>query len=128
MQGKYEFLSPAGGQVVGTPNALIDAALEVQTADVRHLERIEVLLEQVADAGTVVIVTERSMDGVTWQTVDASTTEAEFPAGANTCVSFTLSDSNGMPIVCNFVRARCTALAGGGTYRMKVAGQTRPGY
>lgn len=127
MQGRYQLLTPAEG-VSGPANGLIDAAADAQTADVRHLENIKILLEQVNDAGTVVLVTESSIDGVVWETVDASTAETDFAAGANVGVAFTLSDANGMPLITNFVRVRASALAGGGTYRMKVAGKVRAGY
>lgn len=124
--GKLIVLTPANGLVVGNPDAdsdsLIEAATDAQQADVSHLTNIEVILEQVADAGTVVLVTEKSCDGVVWQTIDASTAEGDFAAGANKAVSFTLSDANGMPLRTKFIRCTASALAGGGTYRMKITG------
>jgi hypothetical protein len=117
---KGEYVVRAG---VGTPNGLIDANAEILVCATGDLENITVQLVQVTDAGTVVLVTEKSLDGVVWETVDASTAETDFAAGANVAVSFTLSDANGMSQRVMAVRARASALAGGGTYRIQVSGR-----
>lgn len=129
-ESKFVVRGPADGTILhtGGTNGLIDAAAEVMTADVRDLENVTIILEQVVDAGTVVLVTEKSPDGVLWQTVDASTAETDFPAGANTSVEFSLSDASGMSLPTMQVRVRASALAGGGTYRMKVTGRQKAGY
>lgn len=123
-----KFITKGAADVVGTPNGLIDAALEVQTIDVRDLTNVALVIEQVADAGTVVIAVEKSSDGITWVAVGAALTEASFPAGANTTVEVSLSNASGMPLPVQQVRARATALAGGGTYRLRASGYQLPEY
>lgn len=120
-----KFITRAGQ---GTANALIDAAAEVLTIDCEDLENMSLIVEQVADAGTVILVVEKSMDGTCWIPFGANITEATFAAGANQGVERTNSDANGMPLVCKQVRVTASALAGGGTYRIKAAGKQRYGY
>ncbi len=109
---------PATAIATGTMNTSTDQCI----VDVSDLTNVSIFLNQIVDSGTVTIVLEKSVDGVNWATVDASTTEAGFPAGANTAVEFTLSDSNGMPTLCKQVRATCTAYGASGTYSMVAAG------
>lgn len=118
MKGEYAFR--AG---VGTPNGLIDANAEILVVPCSDLENITVQTVQVTDAGTVTIAIEKTLDGVVWEAVGAALTEASFGAGANTAVSATLSDANGMGLRAMAVRARATALAGGGVYRIQVSGR-----
>jgi hypothetical protein len=111
-------------QVVGSGPAdgNIDAAAEALTFDVSELEHVIIQLVQVTDAGTVVLVTEASIDGTYWDVVDASTAETDFAAGAGTTVSFSLSDANGMPKAYRQARVRASALAGGGVYTARCSG------
>ncbi len=117
MKGDYVVRSGAG-----TANALIDANSEALVCTVEDLEHVVIQLVQVTDNGTVVLVTEASTDGTYWATVDASTAETDFAAGAGTVVEFSLSDSNAMPKAYKQVRVRATTYTGTGTYALRVSG------
>jgi hypothetical protein len=106
----------------------VDAAAEASTINVEDLDRIVLHLVQVTDAGTVVLVTEYSLDGTYWITLDASTAESDFAAAAGACVEFTLSDSNGMSKAVKLVRMRASSLAGGGVYTFRASGVQRGSY
>lgn len=108
----------------GPADGLIDASAEALTFDVGELEHIIVQLVQVVDAGTVVLVTEASIDGTYWDVVDASTADTDFAAGVGATVSFTLSDANAMPKAYKFARVRASALAGGGSYTARCSGHS----
>lgn len=100
----------------------ISAALDSCTIDVSDMTNMSLFLNQLTDAGTVVLVVEKSVDGTNWAVVDASTIESDFPVGANKAIEFTLSDANGMPLVTKQLKVTSSALAGGGVYSAKVAG------
>lgn len=102
----------------GTMNTSTDQCI----VDVSDLTNVSVFLNQLVDSGTVTIVLEKSIDGVNWALIDASTVATDFVAGNNTSLEFTLSDSNGMPTLCKQVRATCTAYGASGTYSMTVSG------
>lgn len=99
----------------GGTGSLLDAAGDIATIDTRHMTNIEILVNQVNDAGTCTIDIERTIDGTNWDPV-GQFTEASFPAGANTAQSLLLVDANGMPLSAKQVRVKLTAVAGGGTY------------
>lgn len=100
---------------------VIDTTGDIAYADCRELDHISVMVDQITDAGTCVINVEKTMDGVNWALVQ-SLTDASFPAGANTSKEVTLSDGNGMPTRALAVRARASAVAGGGVYSAHLAG------
>lgn len=120
--------TPAGGDVVGTANGLIDAAAEAQTCTIEDLSNVVIHAVQVNDAGTVVAHIEATLDGTNWFQVGANLTEASWPAANNAVVERTLSDANGMPLAYKAVRMRASALAAGGTYIMVVGGRQKHGY
>lgn len=119
MKGDFRQVAPG---YTGTTDGVLDAAAEAVTFDVSDLEHVVIQLVQVTDAGTVVLVTEASIDGTYWDVVDASTAETDFAAAAGATVSFSLSDANGMPKAYRKVRVRASALAGGGTYTARCSG------
>lgn len=100
----------------------ITAANDACVVDVSDMTNISVFLNQLTDAGTVVLTIEKSVDGTNYAVVDASTVETDFPAGANKSIEFPLSDANGMPTVAKQLKVTCTALAAGGIYSVTVAG------
>ncbi len=102
----------------GTMNASTDQCI----VDVSDMTNVSIFLNQIVDSGTVTIVLEKTIDGVNWATIDAATAATDFPAGNNTSLEFTLSDSNGMPTLATQVRATCTAYGSSGTYSMHACG------
>lgn len=100
---------------------ILDTVGDIAYADCREQDHISVLVNQIVDAGTVIILVEKTGDGTNWALV-ATLTEASFPAGANTAKEVTLSDASGMPTRATAVRARVTAVAGGGTYGATIVG------
>jgi hypothetical protein len=131
MMRNGRFIHKNGTQTVEAADpktGLIAAVGDTQIVDVQDMTHISVYLNQIVDNGTVVLVLEKSADGITWQTVDASTTEEAFEAGANTSVEFTLSDGNGMYLRTKQIRARCTAIGGTGRYTLSVSGEQAEGY
>lgn len=103
---------------------ILDAAGDIVTVDVRDLTNVTMTAIQVNDAGTATLLLEGSNDdGASWALLTGgSLSEASFPAGNGTGVNIGLSDARGMPLAFKQVRARLSAVAGGGTYRMCVAG------
>lgn len=115
------------GVVSGSPDAgvagTLDTANDILVADVRGQENIAVIVQQIVDLGTAAISVEGSVDGITWFLLTGGAlTDASFPAGANTGVYLGVSDARGMALPMVQVRARLTAVAGGGTYRLQTAG------
>lgn len=119
MKGAYDVRT--GLQSDGTASILANS--KTLTVDCADLKNITIQLVQVVDAGTVVLVTEKSLDGTYWETVDASTAEGDFAAGNGAAVSFSLSDSNGMALRCKQVRVRTTTYTSTGEYAMRVSGE-----
>lgn len=125
---KYVKKTTAGGEVVsGSPDAgvalLLDTTGDILVADVSNLINVTVQVNQVNDAGTAAILIEGTIDGLAWFTLTGgSLTDASFPAGNNTALALGLSDARGMSLAITAVRARATAIAGGGTYRLAVGG------
>lgn len=107
---------------------VIDAAGESLVVDCEDLINISAVAIQSTDAGTVTASIDKSFDGTVWIPVGAAITEASFAAGANTAVERSLSDANGMPLICKKLRLTASALAGGGVYTFAVAGLQRPGF
>lgn len=100
---------------------VIDAVGDIFYADVRELDHISVVANQITDAGTVTLLVEKTFDGTNWCLV-ATLTDASFAAGANKSVETSLSDGNGMPLRALAVRVRCSTYAATGTYTANVAG------
>lgn len=100
---------------------VIDAVGDIFYADVRELDHISVVVNQITDSGTVTILVEKTFDGTNWIPV-ATLTESSFAAGANKAVETTLSDTNGMALRALAVRARCSTYGASGTYTANVAG------
>lgn len=117
-----------GGVVSGSPDAgtagLLDTAGDILQCDTRDMTNVTVTAIQVNDAGTATLLIEASNDdGVTWSPITGGTlSEASFAAGNNLGVMLGLSDARGMPLQVGMIRARLSAVAGGGTYRLAVAG------
>lgn len=120
--GKLVTASPAY-TVDGGTTSLLDTSGDIAVMDVRHLTNIEIMVNQINDAGTVALEIERTLDGTNWDPL-TQFTEASFPAGANKSQSFLLVDSNGMPLLAKQVRVRVSAIAGGGTYTVLAQGLT----
>lgn len=106
---------------------VINAQGESLICEVADLENISILAIQSTDAGTCTLTVEKSYDGTLFVPVGATIAELGFAAGANQAVERSLSDSNGMPLVAKQIRLTGTALAGGGVYKLQVAGKKRPG-
>ena len=118
-----KLITQAATPVVNTlADGLLSTAGDKAVVDVSNMQNASIMINQLVDSGTVTIVLEKSVDGVNWSVVDASTTAGDFVAGNNTSLEFTLSDANGMPTVAKQIRARCTAYGASGTYTMTVAG------
>lgn len=117
-----------GGSVGET--TIINAAGEALTVDVADLDNIVVHVIQNVDDGTVTGAIEHSLNGTSgWVALGAAVTEASFPAGADTVVERTISDSNGMSIRTGKIRFRVpTVITGTGTYSLRVAGVQRHGF
>src|ERR1041384_4185508 len=129
---KQVILTVAEGNVkpvvdTGTTN-LLDTAGDTMVADVRGLTNITMQVIQVNDAGTATINLEGTQDGTNWSTLATALTEASFPAGNNTAASTSLSNAAGMPTSFKQVRARLSAVTGGGTYSVSVSGQQMDTY
>lgn len=123
------FISKAMTMTVDTgATGLIDAVNDRAVIDVFDLTGISVYLNQIVDAGTVLLLIEKTVDGVNWAEVGAAVAETAFTAGANKAEEFSLSDANGMPLSAKQIRVTATALAGGGTYSFAVAGTQRDGH
>lgn len=120
MLQRIEVLSQTLSPDTGT-TGLLDAVGDIAIFDVRHLTNIEVMVNQINDAGTVAIEIERSLDNTNWDPI-TQFTDASFPAGANKSQSVLLVDANGMPLLSRYVRVRVSAVAGGGTYTANVQG------
>lgn len=114
-----------GAKTTDATDELIDALNDRLVVDVSDLDSVSIHLVQVTDNGTVVLVLEHSFDGAFWVVLDASTAEGDFAAAAGDVEPFTLSDSNGMPLVTGQIRVTATTYTGTGVYRLKVAGKQR---
>lgn len=120
---KYVSRNGIGGSAGETD--IINAAAEVLAVDTEDLQGASLYVVQQTDAGTASLVVEESPDGTLWAQVGTAIAEADFPAGANTAVVRNLESGNGMPRVTKQVRIRAASLAGGGVYRLVVAGVQR---
>ena len=123
---KIVFLDPTYTTDPGA-SGTINAANDACTFDVRHLTEVEVFLDQITDAGTVVLIVERTVDGTNWDEV-ASKAETDLTAGANISTPVSFSTTGGAPIHAQQVRVRASALAAGGVYNAHVVGKQIPGY
>jgi len=120
----------ASGDVVsGSPDAgtlkLLDTAGDILVCDVRELTNITVQAIQVNDAGTATLLIEASIDDGTsgWAVITGGTlSEASFAAFNGAGVLLGVSDARGMPLQVRTIRARLSAVSGGGTYRMAISG------
>lgn len=135
--GNQKFLNKtvARGVVVsGSPDAgvagILDTAGDILVVDTRDLTNMTIEAIQVVDAGTAVLLIEATIDdGASWGLVTGgSLTDASFPAGANTGLFLGASDARGMPLQFQQVRARLSAVAGGGSYRLAVSGLQLDGF
>jgi hypothetical protein len=117
-----------GGIVSGSPDAgvagLLDTAGDILVCDVREMTNVTVSAIQVLDAGTATLLIEVSNDaGASWALATSGTlSEASFAAFNGAAVLLGLSDARGMSLAIQMVRARLTAVSGGGTYRMAISG------
>lgn len=100
----------------------MSASTDVCVVDVSDMTNISIFLNQLIDSGTGTMKLEKSVDGTNWATVDASTAESDFPAGANKSIEFPLSDSNGMPTLAKQIRCSMMTYGASGIYTMTVAG------
>lgn len=108
---------------------VLDAAGDVATIDVRDLDNVSVLLNQLTDNGTATMIVDYSVDGVNWVQALATKADTDFPAANSvSIVAYTLSDANGMPLVAMMVRVRMTVHTGTGTYSATVGGRQRSNY
>ncbi len=117
-----QFVQRSGYNAV---NNKIDANLESLICDVEDLTNVVVQLIQLVDNGTVVLVTEYTLDGTYWIPLDASTDATDIGVGVGSSVAFTLSDAAGMPIPAKQVRVRSSTHSGTGEYLMRAAGWRR---
>lgn len=127
---KNLFKTTASGDVVGGGVdagvlKLLDTANDILVVDVRDLTNIVAAAIQVNDAGTATLLIEASFDlGVSWALITGGTlSEASFQAGNNLAVALGVSDARGMQLQPSHIRARLTAVSGGGTYSLAVSGQ-----
>jgi hypothetical protein len=129
MRDKILVLTTASGDVVsGAVDAgvlkLLDTANDILTVDVRALTNITVSAIQVLDAGTATLLIEASYDGTTsWALLTGGTlSEASFAAFNGAAVALGVSDARGMALQPTHIRARLTAVSGGGTYSLAATG------
>ena len=118
--GVVAAVGAVAGNLVATNDQLI--------VDCRDLEKISAYMVQVVQAGTVTLKLEKSPDGVLWVPVGVTKAQTDFAAGANQGIEFNLADSTGMPLQTAELRLTATALAGGGSYTLVIAGVQRQGY
>jgi len=126
MLNKNIFKTVASGDVVGGgANSLLDTANEVLVVDVRDLTNIVASAIQVNDAGTCTLLIEASFDlAASWALITSGTlSEASFAAFNGAAVALGVSDARGMQLQPSHIRARLTAVSGGGTYSLAVTGQ-----
>ncbi len=126
MLNKNIFKTVASGDVVGGgANSLLDTANEIMVVDVRDLTNIVASAIQVNDAGTCTLLIEASFDlAVSWSLITSGTlSEASFAAFNGAAVALGISDARGMQLQPSHIRARLTAVSGGGTYSLAVSGQ-----
>lgn len=130
MRNKNIYKTVASGDVVsGSPDAgvakLLDTQNDVLIVDVRELTNITAVAIQVNDAGTCTLLLEASYDGGTsWALITSGTlSESSFAAFNGAAVALGVSDARGMALQPNMMRARLTAVGGGGTYSFAVSGQ-----
>ena len=108
----------------GTMNAANDACV----VDLTGMTGVSLYVNQVTDSGTVTLVVEKSIDGVNWASAHANLTEASFPAGNNKSFEITMSDANGMPLMCKQARVTVSAYGASGVYTLVAAGTLVDGY
>ena len=130
MRNKTIFKTTASGDVVsGSVDAgtlkLLDTANDILIVDVRELTNITAVAIQVNDAGTCTLLIEASYDnGTSWALITSGTlTESSFAAFNGAAVALGVSDARGMALQPQLIRARLTAVSGGGTYSLAVSGQ-----
>lgn len=106
---------------------ILDAVGDIIQFSTKGLTNIEVLVNQITDAGTVAIAVERSCDGgASWDLIQ-SIADTDLPAGANKSVPVSFSGTGGRPLHADLVRARVTAITGG-TYSAGCVGIQLPGF
>lgn len=108
-------------------DGLLEAVNDAQAFSVKGLTNIEVMVNQITDAGTVAIAVERSCDGGTTWDLIASVADTDFAAGANKSFPVSFSGTGGRPLHADLVRARVTAVTGG-SYTAAICGVQTPGY
>lgn len=102
---------------------VLDAVGDVAIADVKDLQNITVVLNQLTDNGTATIIVDYTLDGTNFIPAIATKADTDFAAGANqSLVAYTLSDADGMPLVALQVKFRMTVHTGTGTYSAGCAG------
>jgi hypothetical protein len=105
----------------------INAANDQAQIDMTGMINSTIMLNQLTDSGTVTLLVEKTIDGTNWATV-VSKADTDFPAGANKSIAISLSDTNGMPLVCKAVRVTSTAYGASGIYSLAAAGTLIEGY
>jgi hypothetical protein len=130
MRNKNLFKTVASGDVMsGSADAgvlkLLDTANDILIVDVKELTNITAVAIQVVDNGTATLLIEASYDLQTsWAPITSGTlSEASFAAFNGAAVALGVSDARGMALQPSHIRARLTAVSGGGTYSLAVSGQ-----
>ena len=119
--GKY--VQRAGTMTVDTGvTGVLDALNDAAVCDVRDLDDMTVVLNQLVDGGTATLTVEYTADGINWipLTTKADTT---FRAANNDAQAIPLNVTAGVPLVCMEVRVRLTAYTAGGSYSFCVTGR-----
>ncbi len=106
----------------------MDTANDACVVDLTGMTSVSLFVNQVTDSGTATLVVEKSIDGVNWASAHANLTEASFPAGNNKAFEVTLSDANGMPLMCKQARVTLSAYGASGVYTLVAAGTLVDGY
>lgn len=108
-------------------NGLLEAVNDAQAFSVKGLTNIEVLVNQITDAGLVSIAVERSCDGGTTWDLIGTVADTDFAAGANKTFPISFSGTGGRPLHADLVRARIASVTGG-SYTAGIVGIQTPGY
>jgi len=108
----------------GTMSAANDACI----VDLTGMTNVSLYVNQTVDSGTATLIVEKSIDGINWASAHANLTEASFPVGNNKSFEVTLSDANGMPLLCKQARVTLSAYGASGIYTLVAAGTLVDGY
>ncbi len=109
-------------------SGVLDADNDACVVDVKDLERISIFVNQLVDNGNATLTLTKSIDGVNYAPLGSAYDQDDFAAGVNKSFEVSLSDSNGMPLNCAYIKMVLTGSTGTGTYSMTACGTQREGY